>query len=71
MQAVNALDYADGATRHTLPQWLLLSMAGSGLWEEELLPQVQGVAYLHLNETLDGGQFFLYPEGPGRRENGE
>ena len=57
---------AGGANRFNLPQWLLLAMAGSGLWASELLPQVQGVAYLHSNRSLsDGGDFFLFPEGPG------
>ena len=56
--------FRGGANRFNLPQWLLLAMAGSGLWDEELLPQVQGVAYLHLNESLEGGEFFLYPDGP-------
>jgi len=50
-----------GASRHTLPQWVLLSMAASGAWKQQLLPQVQGVAYLHLKTDPEGGEFFLYP----------
>lgn len=57
--------FKNGANRFNLPQWLLLAMAGSGLWADEAMPQVQGVAYLHLNETINGGSFFLYPDGPG------
>ena len=62
---VVSLFCSDGANRHNTPQWLLLAMAGSGLWEEDLLPQVQGVAYIHQNQTIHGGDFFLYPYGPG------
>ena len=32
---------------------------------------MQGVAYLHLNETVDGGDFFLYPDGPGKTDKGQ
>ena len=55
--------FTDGANRFNLPQWLILAMTGSGLWAEDLLPQVQGVAYLHMNKTIDGGNFFFYPDG--------
>jgi hypothetical protein len=52
-----------GANRFNLPQWLLLAMAGSGIWQNELLPQVQGVAYIHDIENISGGDFFFYPKG--------
>ncbi len=38
---------------------------------QDLLPQVQGVAYLHFNDTIDGGEFFFYPAGPGAKEKGK
>lgn len=57
--------FQGGANRFNLPQWLLLAMAGSGLWQDELLPQVQGVAYVHSSQDLKSGDFFLYPNGPG------
>ncbi len=40
-------------------------MARSGLFKEHLFPQVQGVAYLHVNGSIDGGSFVFYPDGPG------
>jgi len=57
------------ATRFSLPQWLLIAMDRSGLWEDLRVPQIQGVAYLHQwgdNETAAqaGGAFFYYPDGP-------
>ena len=55
--------YAGGANRFNLPQWLLLAMAGSGLWSQEQFPQVQGVAYIHEIKDILGGNFFLYPNG--------
>eukprot|EP01095_Lingulamoeba_sp_RSL-Kostka_P000883 TRINITY_DN1116_c1_g1_i1.p1 TRINITY_DN1116_c1_g1~~TRINITY_DN1116_c1_g1_i1.p1 ORF type:complete len:475 (+),score=174.64 TRINITY_DN1116_c1_g1_i1:52-1476(+) len=59
--------YFWGATRFEYPLWLLVCMQWSGLWEDERIHQVQGVAYLHdWPEDLDnGGSFFYYPDGPG------
>ena len=54
--------------RFNLPQWLLLAMAGSKFWAQEQYPQVQGVAYIHSIEDVQGGNFFLYPQGPGGQE---
>lgn len=56
-----------GASRFTLPQWLLVVMDRSGLWADRVVPQMQGVAYLHKwpkERTNNGGNFFFYPAGP-------
>lgn len=57
-----------GANRFTHPQWLLVAMAGSRLWEHLRVPQIQGLVWLHKDGTPDnsghGGQFYLYPDGP-------
>ena len=61
-----------GANRFHYPQWLLLVMRGSGLWEHRAVRQVQGVAYLHewsfLSEETEeeyqrrnGGEFQYWP----------
>ena len=39
--------YFWGATRFQYPQWLLSAMKFSGLFEQEFIPQVQVVGYLH------------------------
>jgi len=36
-----------GATRYNFPQWLLVIMKFSGLFEDHFVPNVQGVAYFH------------------------
>ena len=36
-----------GASRFTMPQWLLVVMEQSKLWEPAVVRQLQGVAYLH------------------------
>lgn len=43
-----------GANRFHFPQWLLVVMRGSGLWEHRAVRQVQGVAYLHEWDRLPG-----------------
>lgn len=59
-----------GASRWTLPQWLLVVMANSRLWEDKQLPQIQGVSWLHndgsVNNTKSGARFVFYPEGAAR-----
>ena len=55
-------------SRFNTPQWLLLAMAGSKLWDKDQFPQFQGVAYIHNIENIKGGNFFLYPKGPGAPE---
>lgn len=62
-----------GADRMQLPIWLLVVMHASGLFEDIVLPQIQGVAYIHpweVNNLTDtqiadtfGGSFFYYPRG--------
>lgn len=56
-----------GASRFLYPQWLLIAMQQSGLFQSYRVPQVQGVAYLHnwVNPDTDGGEFYYYPEGAG------
>ena len=58
-----------GATRFNIPQWLLIAMESSGLFENIRVRQSQGVAYLHkwLNHEKDGGGFYFYPKGTGGR----
>lgn len=59
-----------GASRWTLPQWLLVVMANSRLWEDKQLPQIQGVSWLHndgsVNNTKSGAKFAFYPDGAAR-----
>lgn len=52
-----------GATRFDMPQWLLVVMEQSGLWEDRSVPQIQGVSWLHDAKDGDGGDFFFYPRG--------
>jgi hypothetical protein len=46
-------------TRH--PQWLLVVMRHSGLFEEWRMPIATAVAWFH---DCEGGEFAFYPEGP-------
>ena len=53
--------YFWGATRFQFPQWLLVVMKFSGLFEEEFIDQVQVVAYFHRwNATEERGGKFVY-----------
>eukprot|EP01038_Epipyxis_sp_PR26KG_P010448 gene10448-14033_t len=59
-----------GATRFIFPQWLLVSMESSGLFQEQFINQIQVVGYLHEWTKLSndaqipnqniGGQFVYY-----------
>jgi hypothetical protein len=49
-----------GANRKLHPQWLLVAMRHSGLFEEWRMPIATGVAWFHDSE---GGEFVFYPEG--------
>ena len=44
-------------------------MHESGLWSDEMIPQAQGVLYLHGTKENPiyehGGRFIYYPNGPG------
>ena len=54
-----------GATRFHVPQWLLVVMEQSGLFQALRVPQIQGVAYLHSWEyrNVTGGGFYFLPQG--------
>lgn len=68
--------YFWGADRNTLPQWLLVAMKASGLFDHIFVPQVQGLSAVELGESKenskeeyvdlegDGGDFYLYPYLP-------
>jgi hypothetical protein len=51
-----------GANRKLHPQWLLVAMRHSGLFEEWRMPIATGVAWFH---DCKGGEFAFYPDGPG------
>ena len=48
-------------------------MLESGLWTDEMIPQAQGVAYLHGTKEKPvyehGGEYVYYPNGPGKLIN--
>ena len=50
-----------GASRTKLPQWLLVAMHHSGLFDAWRMPIATGIAYFH---DCQGGHLALYPEGP-------
>src|SRR5262249_28595698 len=58
-----------GANRKVMPQWLLVAMHHSGLFEPWRMPIATGVAWFH---DCHGGEFAYYPDGadrsPGRQE---
>ena len=49
-----------GANRKLHPQWLLVAMHHSGLFEDWRMPIATGVAWFH---DCDGGEFAFYPDG--------
>lgn len=49
-----------GANRKVMPQWLLVAMHHSGLFEPWRMPIATGVAWFH---DCDGGEFAYYPDG--------
>jgi hypothetical protein len=51
-----------GANRKLHPQWLLVAMRHSGLFEEWRMPIATGVAWFH---DCKGGEFAFYPDGAG------
>jgi len=57
------------ANQRSVPDWLLHVMLESGLWADEMIPQAQGVAYLHGTKDKPvyehGGEYVYYPNGPG------
>jgi hypothetical protein len=50
-----------GANRKTVPQWLLVVMHHSGLFEEWRLPIATGIAWFQRSE---GGELLYWPDGP-------
>ena len=58
-----------GVNERSAPNWLLHVMKESGLFEDIIIPQAQGVAYLHGTKdepTFEkGGRYVYYPNGPG------
>jgi hypothetical protein len=49
-----------GVNRKKHPQWLLVAMRHSGLFEDWRMPIATGVAWFH---DCDGGEFAFYPDG--------
>ena len=49
-----------GCNRKVMPQWLLVVMHHSGLFERWRMPIATGVAWFH---DCDGGEFAFWPEG--------
>jgi hypothetical protein len=50
-----------GANRKNVPQWLLVVMHHSGLFDEWRLPIATGIAWFH---DSDGGELAFWPDGP-------
>jgi hypothetical protein len=50
-----------GASRRRFPQWLLVAMLHSGLFDRWRMPIATGVAYFG---ACRGGEFAFYPDGP-------
>lgn len=51
-----------GCNRKVMPQWLLVAMHHSGLFDEWRMPIATGVAWFH---DCEGGEFCFYPDGAG------
>jgi hypothetical protein len=51
-----------GANRKSVPQWLLVVMHHSGLFEEWRLPIATGIAWFQRSQ---GGELAYWPDGPG------
>eukprot|EP01084_Bolivina_argentea_P264293 447640_1 len=54
--------YFKDATRQTHPLWLLQIMKVSHLFDDKLIPQIQGVVYIGENSKR-GGEIYTYPNG--------
>jgi len=52
-----------GVNRKRHPQWLIVAMRHSGLFESWRMPIATGVAWFH---DCRGGEFAFYPDGPER-----
>jgi len=59
-----------GVNQNSAPDWLLHVMKESQLFDDIMIPQAQGVAYLHGSPEKpyyeNGGRYVFYPEGPGK-----
>jgi hypothetical protein len=53
--------YFFGADRTTIPQWLLVVMKQSGLFDDLVIPDIKGVAWLTKHDFYNGGHAYLYP----------
>jgi hypothetical protein len=51
-----------GCNRKAVPQWLLVVMHHSGLFDEWRMPIATGIAWFH---DCDGGALAYWPDGPG------
>jgi hypothetical protein len=51
-----------GCNRKVMPQWLLVAMHHSGLFEAYRMPIATGVSWFH---DCDGGEFAYWPDGAG------
>ena len=49
-----------GCNRKVMPQWLLVAMHHSGLFDAWRMPIATGVAWFH---DCEGGEFCFYPDG--------
>jgi hypothetical protein len=49
-----------GCNRKVMPQWLLVAMHHSGLFEDHRMPIATGVSWFH---DCDGGEFAYWPDG--------
>jgi hypothetical protein len=49
-----------GCNRKVMPQWLIVAMHHSGLFEEWRMPIATAVSWFH---DCDGGEFAFYPDG--------
>ena len=58
-----------GVNQLSAPDWLLHVMKESELFDDIMIPQAQGVSYLHGTKDepyyTDGGRYVFYPNGPG------
>jgi len=50
-----------GANRKIVPQWLIVAMLHSGLFDEYRMPIATGIAWFH---DCDGGELSYWPDGP-------
>ena len=57
-----------GCNRKVMPQWLLVAMHHSGLFDEWRMPIATGVAWFH---DCDGGEFCYYPGGAAEAVGGQ